>query len=154
MTGFAWGVPPLAADSSSGSGSRDGASIELALFGEDLFFDDDLQVTSSGDYAIVDGYASLRQAILNRLLTSPGEYAVFPDYGAGLKRWVKKRLNPSEVDALKQIIRDQLAREDRIENITDVSVTRDDIGTNTGLRVAIRAIAIGREQSFAFSIKD
>lgn len=134
--------------------ARDGAEyetlVEVALFGEDLFFTDDLQVTASGDYAIISGLAALKQAILNRLLTAPGEYAIRPDYGVGIRRWVKKRLAPSEIDSLRQLIIDQLNKEDRIEQIKDVTVSRDDIGTNTGVRITVKVIAIGREQAFTF----
>lgn len=124
--------------------------VELALFGEDLFFADDLEVTASGDYALVEGLRALRQSILNRLLTAPGEYAVRPDYGVGIRKWVKKRLTQYEIDGLRQVIIDQLSKEDRIEKINDVVVTRDDIGTNTGVKISVRVTAIGREQSFTF----
>jgi phage baseplate assembly protein W len=124
--------------------------VELALFGEDLLFTDDLQVTASGDYALVSGMAALRQSILNRLVTAPGEYAVRPDYGVGVRKWVKKRLTRFEQDNLRQTIIEQLGQEDRIEKVNEVTVERDDIGTNTGVKISVRVTAIGREQSFAF----
>lgn len=76
----------------------------LDLFGEDFLFTDDLQVTASGDYATVQGMACLRQAILNRLLTAPGEYAVHPEYGVGIRNWVKKRLTRADQDELRHQI--------------------------------------------------
>lgn len=127
-------------------------SIELALFGEDLLFDDDLQVTASGDYATIDGAASVRQALLLRLITAPGEYAPFPEYGVGIRSWVKKRRSRADLDSLRTLIIDQVGRETRIERVIDVVVESHDAGTNTGIKVLIKAILIGREQSFAFPI--
>ena len=92
-------------------------TIEAALFGEDLLFTDDLQVTASGDYATVEGPDSVSQALLNRLLTAPGEYAPFPDYGVGIRLWIKKRLSRADLDALRAIIVDQASREERIERL-------------------------------------
>lgn len=125
-------------------------SIESALFGEDLLFADDLQVTASGDYATVEGVTSVKQALLNRLLTAPGEYAPFPDYGVGIRLWIKKRLSRSDLDALRTVILDQAGNEERIERVTDVIVERDDQGDNTGIKVMIKAIVLGREQAFAY----
>jgi hypothetical protein len=126
--------------------------IELALFGEDLLFDDDLQVTAGGDYALIDGGASVRQALLLRLLTAPGEYAPFPEYGVGIRSWVKKRRSRADLDALRTLIIDQVGRETRIERVVDVVVEAHDEIDNTGIKVLIKAILLGREQSFAFPI--
>lgn len=127
-------------------------SIEAALFGEDLLFTDDLQVTASGDYATVDGVAAVKQALLNRILTSPGEYAPFPDYGVGIRNWVKKRLSRADIDSLRTLILDQAVKEDRIERILEVSVERADQGESTGIQITVRAVVLGREQSFAYPI--
>ena len=126
------------------------ASIEAALFGEDLLFTDDLQVTASGDYATVEGAESVNQALLNRLMTAPGEYAPFPDYGVGIRSWVKKRLSRADLDALRAVIIDQAVKEDRIERVVDVIAERSTIGNETGIKIMIKAIVLGREQSFAY----
>lgn len=125
-------------------------SIEAALFGEDLLFSDDVQVTASGDYALVEGVAAVKQALLNRLLTAPGEFAPYPDYGVGIRLWVKKRLSRSELDFLRQLILDQAVKEERIERVTDVIVERDDQGEETGIKIMIKALVLGREQAFTF----
>lgn len=124
--------------------------IEAALFGEDLLHTDDLQVTASGDYATVDGVASVKQALLNRLLTAPGEYAPFPEYGVGIRLWVKKRRARADRDALRTLIFDQAVKEERIESVTDVTVELIETVDNTGLKITIKAIVLGREQSFAY----
>ncbi len=124
---------------------------EIDLFGVDILFDDDVQVTASGDYATIEGFAALRQAIRTRLITTPGEYAIRPDYGCGLSMWVKKRMVKSERDSLRQTIIEQLSQEDRIQKVEEVEVDNLTSGTTTGVKVFVRVTALGRENSFAFT---
>ncbi len=121
---------------------------EIDFFGVDLYFTDDLQLTGSGDYATVEGFEALRQAIRIRLLTTPGEYAIHPDFGCGLKNFVKKRASKADLDILRQTIIDQLSQEERIQNVEEVTVTRFTSGTMTGVKILVRVIALGRENSF------
>ncbi len=123
---------------------------ESDFFGEDILFTDDLQVTAFGDYALVEGGVALRQAILIRLLVAPGEYATRPDFGVGIRQWVKKRLTTAEMDDVRQRIIDQLSKEDRIEKVSEVTIERNDVGDNTGIKLMVRVVALGREQTFAF----
>lgn len=124
---------------------------EIDLFGVDLRFDDDLQVTAYGDYAQVDGYAALKQAIYLRLITAPGEYAVRPDYGCGVTRWIKKRMAQSDKDELRQTIIEQLSKEERISKVEEVVVESLTLSGTTGIKVLVRVTALGKENSFAFS---
>lgn len=124
---------------------------EIDLFGVDILFDDDLLVTASGDYALVEGYAALRQAILIRLITTPGEYAVRPDFGCGLMLWVKKRMTKAERDNLRQTIIEQLSQEERIQKVEEVTVESLTSDNTTGIKVSVRVTALGRENSFAFT---
>lgn len=126
------------------------ADTESELFGSDLLFNDDLQLTASSDYALVTGQAALRQAIKLRLITSPGEYAVRPEFGCGVQKWVKKRASRSDRDALRQVIIDQLSKETRIQKVIDVTVDLI-AGLSPGLTIGVRVQAIGREQSFSFT---
>lgn len=131
-----------------------GGSVEIAdetqidFFGVDLLFNGDLQITASSDYADIQGMAALKQAIRCRLLTSPGEYAIHPEYGCGLRQFVKKRATQSDRDALRQIIIDQLSQEERIQNVEEVTVESFTSGTMTGVKIFLRIIALGRENSF------
>jgi len=121
---------------------------EIDFFGVDILFTDDLQITASGDYADIEGFEALKQSIRCRLLTSPGEYAVNPSYGCGLRQFVKKRATQSDRDALRQTIIDQLVQEQRIQNVEEVTVESLTSGTMTGVKIFIRIIALGRENSF------
>ncbi|SRR5260221_150630 len=125
--------------------------VEKNLFGVDILFSDDLHVTASGDYATVEGMASLRQAIFIRLMTTPGEYAVKPDFGCGLVRFVKKRASKADRDSMRQLIIEQLTQEERIQKVEDVLVESLTSGNITGVKITVKVKALGREQSFAFT---
>ncbi len=120
----------------------------IDFFGSDLLFTDDLQLTASSDYALVEGIDALRQAVRCRLLTSPGEYAIRPNYGCGLREFVKKRSTQSERDTLRQVVIDQLAQEERIQNVEEVTIESFTAGTITGVKIFLRIVALGRENSF------
>lgn len=125
---------------------------EIDFFGVDILFTDDIQVSAYGDYATVEGYEALRQAIRIRLLTTPGEYAVHPEFGCGLKQFVKKRATQSDRDALRQTVIDQLSQEERIQNVEEVTVESFTQGTITGVKISLRVIALGRENSFILQV--
>lgn len=131
--------------------SPDQSEIEKTLFGVDLLFTDDLQVTASGDYATVDGMAALRQAIRIRLITTPGEYAINPAFGCGLMRFVKKRASKADRDAMRQLIIEQLTQEERISKVEDVVVESITSGNITGVKITVRVTALGKENSFAYT---
>jgi phage baseplate assembly protein W len=122
---------------------------EIDFFGVDIRFTDDLQVDASGDYATIQGLEALRQAIRIRLLTTPGEYAIHPDFGCGLRQFCKKRATQSDRDRLRQTIITELSQEERIQKVEDVTVESFTSGTMTGVKILARVIAFGRENSFA-----
>jgi phage baseplate assembly protein W len=123
-------------------------NTEIDFYGVDLYFTDDIQLSAAGDYATVQGLEALRQAIRSRLLTTPGEYAVHPEYGCGLRQFCKKRATQSDRDALRQIIIDQLSQEERIQNVDEVTIESFTSGAMTGVKVFVRVTALGRENSF------
>lgn len=140
---------PIVTLPSESTGSVSVASeTEIDFFGVDILFTDDIQVTASGDYATTSGFEALRQAIRIRLLTSPGEYAIHPEFGCGLRQFCKKRATQSDRDALRQTIIDQLSQEERIQNVEEVTVTSFTSGTMTGVKIFVRLTALGRENSF------
>lgn len=131
-------------------GSADQAEIDF--FGTDILFTNDLQVSASGDYCEIAGYAALKQAIKIRLMVAPGEYAVQPDFGVGLPLYVKRRATPSDLDDLRQKIINQLAKEDRIEKVESVTVERSDRSADLpGIKILVRVRAFGRENALVFN---
>ena len=82
----------------------------------------DLVTASDGDLKTVRGRANLAQAILNRLFTRRGELTQLghPAYGSRLHQLVGE-LNNARVQGLAELyIRESLAQEPRIAEITDI----------------------------------
>lgn len=144
-------MPDILIPTPTSPGTYSPNETEIDLFGVDILFTDDLQVTASGDYAQIEGYEALRQAIRIRLITTPGEYAIRPDFGCGLSRWVKKRMTKSERDSLRQTIIEQLSQEERIQKVEEVTVESLTSGETTGVKILVRVTALGKENSFAFT---
>jgi hypothetical protein len=139
-------------------GGRDHSPLapdEAPVLGRDILFTHRLEVGGAGDYLTTEGAENLRAAILRRLLVAPSEYKLRPDYGVGVRLFLKRPATTANIDELKRRIRDQLARERRIERVLDVEVAPQDIN---GLRVYVITIAVvsaGREQRFRpFTISD
>lgn len=68
----------------------------------------DLQLSPTGDIALVDGTALGQQRVLHRLLTNPSDYIWHPQYGAGLPRFIGQPANGIRMQA---VIRAQMYRE-------------------------------------------
>ena len=121
------------------------------LFGRDLFFDvsdangADLKVAPSGDWLTVTGREALRQSVIRRLLTSPGEWRTKPDYGVGLRDFVKTKNTSTAREYLKTRIRSQLLKDTRIQEVRDV---RFDTSVASTLRIAVYVVPKGQEDTF------
>ncbi len=120
------------------------------LFGTDIYFRNDYEITSAGDFLTVNGLTNLREAIYRRLITRPGEYKFVPDYGIGINSFIKRRANLETLDQLRTAITEQLLRERRIDAVEHVGIERTDGGLNVGLiiRAAGRAL---RFRPFTFA---
>lgn len=130
------------------------SEILKVLFGKDVMFTNDTKVGKNGDYLVWDENEALRQAIYRRLMTSPGEFATRPEYGVGVRNYVKKRMGRATLDELRQRIEDQLSKEDRIERVIEAKVTAATFGNSTGVRIYVKVQALGQEQRFSFDVKE
>lgn len=115
------------------------------LFGRDLKFDTDFHLDAGGDYQLLEYMEALRQAIYNRLLVAPGEFAFRPEYGAGIRQFVKRRIVKSELDSIRQRVIDQLSQDDRITKVIECVVESYSIGDKPGLKVYVKILAAGQE---------
>ena len=111
------------------------------LFGRDIAFDltknagADFTVTASGDWASVEGERALRQAVIRRLITSPGEWATLPEYGAGMRNFIKKKLTTTARDQITDRIKSQLLRDPRIARVNNVEL--QSLDDTEGLQVIV-----------------
>ena len=146
MSGIGPYTIPAAANSSSGVTPQDRASQIDRLFGKDLWFDvrqadgGNYEVTPAGDWKTVSGREALRQAIIRRIITDPGEWATLPDYGVGARMFVKARNTRATRDELTERIRGQLLQDPRIESVetVDVEITAE------SLRISVKVQPKGR----------
>jgi hypothetical protein len=107
-----------------------GAQTQLdRLFGRDIWFDvrgaegANYEVTPAGDWKVAAGEECLRQAIIRRILTDPGEWSTLPEYGVGARMYVKARNTQASRDELSERIRGQLLQDYRIESVDTVEIT-------------------------------
>ena len=83
---------------------------------EDLFLEwrTDLQVSAQGDLRTANEFTLLKQRIVRRLITFPGEVLFQPDFGVGIGRYIDEPLNEDVYAALKRRIIDQVYKEDLV----------------------------------------
>lgn len=135
---------------STGIGDAGVASQRAKLLGYDIWFDirqgllrADYEVTPAGDWRFVDGEEALRQALLRRLLTSPGQWAFLPSYGVGAQDFVKARNDRPTRDRLAERIRSQFLQDPRVEAVESVAI---EINPES-LRIAVRVKAKAQVQT-------
>ena len=97
------------------------ATVEQYIGTDILHIRDFRKTTVGGNIQTVSGLENLRQAVLRRLITTPGQLVHRPLYGAGLARFQNA---PNTLDTrrtMSTIIEEQLLRDPRIESVTSVN---------------------------------
>jgi len=144
MSGYSWSMPPAAPATSTSGPER--VRQRDRFWGRDLWLDvrtagADLVTTAAKDLAIVEGEDCLRQALIRRIITTPGEWATLPEYGCGARLYIKARNTPATRAELAERIRAQLSREPRVERVQTVSIQTTDQG---GLKINVIVVPRGR----------
>ena len=80
----------------------------------------DLDVSPTGDLAIVEGAPAATQRILRRLLTNLGDYIWNPTYGAGLTQFVGM---PTQSRQIAAIVRSQMLQEAGVARLPTPEIT-------------------------------
>lgn len=112
----------------------------------------DLQLSPSGDLAIISGDDQTQQRLLHRLLTSAGTYIWQLSYGAGLPSLIGSVASQQQITA---IIRAQMRLEAAVLAIPEPSVvlTSGQIG-EVSATISYTDAVSGNEQILALSIGD
>lgn len=112
-------------------------------------FGGDLGFSASGDLAVASADEQVRQRLLRRLLTNPGDYLWQPDYGAGLAQFIGK---PATVAAVTTLIRAQLALETAVaaSPAPEIAVTLLGDGLDVSIRYS-NASGVGQQLAFIVS---
>ena len=115
----------------------------------------DLVASPSGDAQTVSGRANLAQAIINRLLTRQGELTRLghPNYGSRL-HLLAGELNNTRTRGLAGIyIRESLAQEPRIQEVTEVAFAPPSRGIERDtLQVVVRVRPVGDDEDLTLVI--
>lgn len=150
MSGFSWTLPgPSGSASATGDDSALGRELGR-LFGTDIYFRNDFEVTAAGDYLTISGLANLREAIYRRLLTRPGEYKFVPGYGVGLPLYLKRKADSTTIDEIRTAVTEQLLHERRIDSVERVAIEFSDGKLNIGLIIKAAGRAL-RFKPFTFT---
>lgn len=144
MSAFVFTVPTTPAVAKTKAISR-----RESIFGRDISYDvrtavtPNMDVTPAGDWALIEGRECLRQALIRRLITDPGEWTTNPNYGVGAVSFVKARDTRGNRDELERRIRSQFLADPRVKSVESVQVTRG----NQQIKFSIRVIPTGEFDS-------
>lgn len=108
--------------------------------GRTLDFDGDFTVLPDGSVKTVEGRDALRQDLQTRLVTSPGEHALRPEFGAGLRAAVKSAASRDAMERLRARTLTQVRSDSRVTDVPAVSVERLE---PNGLRIKLTLNVLG-----------
>ena len=115
----------------------------------------DLRRSANGDLQMTSGQANLAQALVNRLLTRKGELARLghPNYGSRLHQLIGE-LNNARLRGLAELyIRECLAQETRIEEVTNITFAPLSRGLDRNLlEVTISVKPVDADTRLTFTI--
>lgn len=120
------------------------------LYGKDIWFDvtadqPDYIVTPAGDWLPVEGHEALRQSLMRRIVTNPGEWQTLPNFGVGARLYVKARNTQATRDELEARIRSQFMADPRVEAVGQVVIAQ--LTDSPGLKISVQVTPRGRLKS-------
>lgn len=80
----------------------------------------------NGDVPTVEGLENYRQALINRWITTPGEYAARPSYGAGVRTFQNLPMTVDNQIKLAKLLEEQTLLDPRTEKVLGVTIYIDD----------------------------
>jgi hypothetical protein len=113
------------------------------------WFDDDLQVSATGDLLTIDGTVLGQQRVVRRLLTNPGSYIWHPEYGAGLPSYVGQTLDK---DAIGALILSQLLLESAVSQSPPPQVTVTPITGGVFVQILYVDSDTGKQVNLSFDV--
>lgn len=121
------------------------------VYGKDIAFKGDFVRTPTGDLATIEGLDNVRDALLRRLITSPGSIVHRPTFGVGIKRFQNAIGSIATQRQIAQDIKEQFLQDPRVEGVSGVSVAIEDL--DAGLfKISVRVKLVGYdEQTLQFS---
>lgn len=120
------------------------------FYGEDIWFDvtqgsvPNLIVTPAGDWLPVTGMTALRQSLLRRTITKPGEWKFKPNFGVGATEYIKEKDTPAMRAELAARVRSQYLQDQRVESVDEIVIEKFSDGIGPGLRLNVVFTPRGR----------
>lgn len=125
------------------------ATIEENLK-KDIAFKSDLVLGPTGDLDTIQGLDNLKEALLRRLLTTPGSMIHRPTYGVGIKNYQNGISSLTTQRRLAMAIIEQFREDERVESVTGVSVEYNDNTPDlVQVKVSVKVVGYG-ETTFGF----
>lgn len=133
MSVYTWTLPGATGSTSTTTPEQEGPLG--TFYGTDIWLDlagrsgPDYVVTAGGDWKLAKGIAALRQSLLRRFMTDPGEWKTKgDDYGAGGRSFVKSRDTLAARQAFANRIRAQALKDTRVAQVNKIEIERFDGG--------------------------
>lgn len=114
------------------------------------WFDQDFQVSATGDLLSIDGSLLGQQRILRRLLTNPGDYIWDLTYGAGLPGYVGAAVEP---DTIRALIQAQMLLETAIAQSPPPVVTATPISNGMFVQILYVDSDTGKQVNLRFDVR-
>lgn len=109
----------------------------------------DLDTSATGDLRTSSASDRVKQRILRRLLTNPGDYIFHPEYGAGLGRKIGETLMPGEWKAL---ITGQMLLEEAVASYPPPVVKLTRIEGGVSVSVSYTEAMTGSAETLLFDV--
>ncbi len=104
----------------------------------------------TGDIDTIEGLDNLKEALLRRLLTTPGSMIHHPTYGVGIKNYQNGINSMANQRRLAYAIIEQFREDPRVEAVTGISVEyKDRTPDLIEIKVGVKVVGYG-ETTFGF----
>lgn len=111
----------------------------------DMAFNGDLVKKSDGDLEGITGLSNFKQALFQRLITTPGTLVHRPTYGVGLKDFQNAPNTLANQRKIAARIKEQFELDPRVEEVLGVRVEVDDL-TPWKLLIIVRVKPVGYDE--------
>lgn len=112
------------------------------LFGIDIVFTNDFEVSASGDLQTIFGQQNVTARLIRRTITEPGTLVHRPTFGVGLKRFLNGLNSLDNQRELANRIKVQWEQDESVNEVLGVSVVVEDDKPELSI-ISVRAFLVG-----------
>lgn len=117
-----------------------------AMFGPDIRFRGDYEITARGDYALTEGVECAHQSVQREALANPGELVYRPEWGYGLRAALFRSPTKSLVEELRTRAETRTRANPRVTRVRECSLRQVEFDDGKhGLELDLRVDAGGRD---------